>query len=529
MLYNRKEPDFTLLDGTARGRNQLRLARSGDGGKSFIAPVDIATEAIEGAMGSPGMINLFVAGNGDLYASWLDYREFFSYLITNKKEPPKEHPLDTHLRVARSSDGGLSFAASTLVTKPVCGCCGTKVAQGQGGPLYASTRAAWPELKGSVDAVRDMIVSASQDHGASWSKPVKVHDDRFKISGCPDVAPGLSVDSKGRLHAAWYTGTEGRPGIYYAVSSDHGESFSEPLALLTDEWVPYADVKLALDSHDNAGVAFEDRRGETDLIHLVRVTPSGTVSRAEPWPGTIPDMDARGGSAVVTWGSSGPTPTKRAARCMCAHRWVLLILIIGFVAAARAMEPRPLPDYRTRLLGSDQEVGFAGFFGQAILIKTWATWCPPCREETPDFEAIYQRYRDQGLVVIGVNIDEGQADEAVARYVRGMGISFAIWRDPNNRFSKRFRSLGAPETFLVDRNGMIIRHWQGPGPQCQQQSGSHPNGSGHCSGSRCGGSDRGSGSHAQVRKAACRATRLPDLPLHRRFARRRSDLERIDR
>ncbi|MGH8555967.1 MAG: redoxin domain-containing protein [Methylococcales bacterium] len=146
-----------------------------------------------------------------------------------------------------------------------------------------------------------------------------------------------------------------------------------------------------------------------------------------------------------------------------AHRWFLMLIwTVGFTAAAGAMEARPLPDYRARLLGSDREVSFADFLGQAILINTWATWCPPCREEMPDFEAIHQRYRDQGLVVVGVNIDEGQADESVARYVQGMGIDFAIWRDPNNRFSKRFRSLGVPETFLVDRNGMIIRHWQGP-------------------------------------------------------------------
>lgn len=306
VLYNRKEPDFTLPNGVFRGRNQLRLARSEDGGKTFAAPIDIATEAVEGAIGSPGMINLFIAANGDLYASWLDYREMFTYLTTHKKEPPKNHSINTQLRVARSTDGGRSFSASTLVTKPVCGCCGTKVAQKQDGPLFASTRAAWPELQGSVDAVRDIIVATSEDHGASWTKPIKVHDDRFKISACPDVAPGLSVDSKGLLHAAWYTGTERNPGIYYAVSSDNGKSFAKPIALLTDEWVPYADVKLSLDSHDNAWVAFEDRRGDTDLIHLVRVDRNGTVTRAEPWPGTIPDVAARDDSAVVAWDGLAP-------------------------------------------------------------------------------------------------------------------------------------------------------------------------------------------------------------------------------
>ncbi len=145
-----------------------------------------------------------------------------------------------------------------------------------------------------------------------------------------------------------------------------------------------------------------------------------------------------------------------------AHRWVLMLIFTCGFAPARATEPRPLPDFNARLLGSDGEVSIAGFSGQAILINTWTTWRPPCREEMPDFEAIHQRYQDQDLAVVGVNIDEGQADEAVASYVQGMGISFAIWRDPHNRFSKRFRSLGVPETFLADRNGMIIRHWQGP-------------------------------------------------------------------
>ncbi|MCI0668383.1 MAG: redoxin domain-containing protein [Methylococcaceae bacterium] len=140
----------------------------------------------------------------------------------------------------------------------------------------------------------------------------------------------------------------------------------------------------------------------------------------------------------------------------------VFLLTAGFAAAVPEMEPRPLPDYRARLLGSDREVDIAGLRGQAILINTWATWCPPCREEMPDFETIHQRYRDQGLAVVGVNIDEGQADEAVANYVQGMGLSFAIWRDPQNRFSKRFRSLGVPETFLANQSGMIIRHWQGP-------------------------------------------------------------------
>ena len=310
VLYGSKDPDFTL-PGSYLGRATLRLARSEDGGRSFAAPIEIGSEAVEGVVASLGMANLFVAPDGALYVSWLDSRESIAYVRKHKKHPPRG-VYASQLRVARSTDAGRSFAKSTLVTKPVCVCCGTKVAQGVDGPLYASTRgSAFSELKGSVDAVRDIIVASSRDHGATWSKPVKVHDDRFKISGCPDITPGLSVDSKGRLHAAWYTGTELHPGVFYAVSANNGKSFSDPIALLTDEWVPYGDVKLAIDAHDNAWVAFEDRRGDTDLIHLARVTTDGEVTRAQPWPGTIPDVAALGDSVVVAWGGLVPEGEKQ--------------------------------------------------------------------------------------------------------------------------------------------------------------------------------------------------------------------------
>ena len=273
VLYNSEDQSSPLLG--MRARNILRLTRSDDEGRSFAPPVEIASEAVEGAIGSPGMINLFVAQDGAVYSSWLDYRETIDYLRTHQKMPPKTENLATQLRMARSGDGGRSFAKSVLVAKPVCGCCGTIMAQGKDGPVYASTRGAWSELKGSVDAVRDIVVAASRDRGETWSSAVKVHDDGFKISGCPDVAPGLAVDGKGRLHAAWYTGTDRNPGVFYAVSSDEGRSFSKPIALLTDDWLPYADVKLALDATDNVWVAFEDRRGDTDLVRLARIGADG--------------------------------------------------------------------------------------------------------------------------------------------------------------------------------------------------------------------------------------------------------------
>jgi hypothetical protein len=71
------------------------------------------------------------------------------------------------------------------------------------------------------------------------------------------------------------------------------------VALLTDDWVPYADVKLAVDGADQAWVVFEDRRGQQDMIQVGCVSPDGQISRSTPWPGTAPDVAGLANGAVV--------------------------------------------------------------------------------------------------------------------------------------------------------------------------------------------------------------------------------------
>ncbi|EAR20298.1 TlpA disulfide reductase family protein [Nitrococcus mobilis] len=122
---------------------------------------------------------------------------------------------------------------------------------------------------------------------------------------------------------------------------------------------------------------------------------------------------------------------------------------------------RPAPEYTARMLDGGEEVTLASLRGQVVLLNTWATWCIPCRQEMPGFEALYRKYRERGFTVVGVNIDEGRADASVERYIEALDVSFPIWRDARNRFSKRFRVLGVPETFLIDRAGRIVHHWRG--------------------------------------------------------------------
>jgi cytochrome c-type biogenesis protein len=131
-------------------------------------------------------------------------------------------------------------------------------------------------------------------------------------------------------------------------------------------------------------------------------------------------------------------------------------------AGAGAAEPGPMaPEYTARVLGSEERASLSTLRGDVVLLNTWATWCEPCKEEMPAFEALYEEYRDRGLVVVAVSIDEGQSDGKVSRYVESLGVTFPIWRDPANRFAKDFRVLGVPETLLIDRDGRIRHHWRG--------------------------------------------------------------------
>ncbi len=141
---------------------------------------------------------------------------------------------------------------------------------------------------------------------------------------------------------------------------------------------------------------------------------------------------------------------------------VLLALAAGVGAAGPAWAAeRPTPDYQARLLGTDDQVRLADLEGKVVLLNTWATWCKPCKEEMPDFQALHERYHADGLRVVGVNTDEGRGDAKVSRFIDAIGVTFDIWRDPANRFADEFRVLGPPETFLVDREGRIVRHWRG--------------------------------------------------------------------
>ena len=90
--------------------------------------------------------------------------------------------------------------------------------------------------------------------------------------------------------------------------------------------------------------------------------------------------------------------------------------------------------------------------GQVVLLNVWATWCIPCREEMPALQALHEELEDDGLVILGVSVDEPGAEQDVARFAEDHGIDFMVALDAGSLQCRRRLGLGRPEYF-ADRIG----------------------------------------------------------------------------
>ncbi len=104
---------------------------------------------------------------------------------------------------------------------------------------------------------------------------------------------------------------------------------------------------------------------------------------------------------------------------------------------------------------SGREVSSEEFRGKVLLVDFWATWCEPCKVEMPAFEDFQNRYRDRGVVVVGIALDADAA--GVAEFGKKLGVNYTLLMS-TPEVEKQFGGiLGIPTTFLVDRNRVIWR------------------------------------------------------------------------
>lgn len=281
-------------EGVSWGRDTLRVARSDDDGASFAPAVDVFTDS--DAVEAGTYQDALVAPDGTVYVAWLSYRQYM---------PENEVPTDiayTQVRIARSDDGGESFGPSILVDDRSCECCRTSLAAGINNDIYLAWRNQEPQADGG-DPVRNMVISRSEDKGEIWSAAVPIHDDAWRVGQCPESGPVIEVDAEGTVHAAWFTGKEDGPGVYYAASTDGGATFSAPETLATDSYFPHANVRGFLDETGIFWVTWDDPRTEEGAIQLVQIASNGGVTPVsiDVTGGRTSDVVRAGEDVILTW------------------------------------------------------------------------------------------------------------------------------------------------------------------------------------------------------------------------------------
>ena len=148
-------------------------------------------------------------------------------------------------------------------------------------------------------------------------------------------------------------------------------------------------------------------------------------------------------------------------------RWMIVggLAAVGGCAVGEGPAPPRIgeaaPAYQAVTLEGDS-VSLQSLRGQVVLLNLWATWCAPCRHETPFLQQLYTEKRGEGFEIVGVSLDTGDPIDLIQDFVDEYGVEYTILHDGQMSAMDTYRVLGLPATFLLDREGVV--RWMRYGP-----------------------------------------------------------------
>lgn len=162
---------------------------------------------------------------------------------------------------------------------------------------------------------------------------------------------------------------------------------------------------------------------------------------------------------------------------MRSSRVLLIAVVLVFTSCYHGSKPssigKPAPEFTIQ--DSDHSVTLSQLRGKIVVLNFWATWCPPCVDEMPSLVQLQKRFQDKGVTVLGVSVDDDTND--YHKFLKDHGIDFLTVREGGTKtdtgvvspIANKYGTLKIPETYIIDRNGIIRRKFIGPVDWKQQE------------------------------------------------------------
>jgi cytochrome c biogenesis protein CcmG/thiol:disulfide interchange protein DsbE len=108
-----------------------------------------------------------------------------------------------------------------------------------------------------------------------------------------------------------------------------------------------------------------------------------------------------------------------------------------------------------------KQISLSDHRGKVVLVNVWATWCPPCRQEMPSMQRLYEKFKGDNFEILAVSIDS-EGREAVAPFMQKMHLTFPALLDPGETIRPLYGITGVPESFIIDKRGILLEKIVGP-------------------------------------------------------------------
>lgn len=224
--------------------------------------------------------------------------------------------------------------------------------------------------------------------------------------------------------------------------------------------LPATENKLRL-AFGLANLSTEGDFGHGTLQEVATTLAETLKARPLPWPAQ--KKDGEGMNKATSGTEAGRAPQREPA-----DQYVELASLVRYEHVEASLDSDQYRAAMARLEADDRKREHAEFAlkdlagktwtfsdlrGKVVLVNFWATWCPPCRKEMPDLEAIHARFAPRGLVILGISDEEASKVEP---FIRERKVTFPILLDPGRKVNEAFVVEGIPKSFVYDRDGKLV-------------------------------------------------------------------------